>query len=212
MERVKTGTREFDRILQGGLMRGTLTCLTGYAGCGKTTLCLQTALDLSANLRVLYITGDSDPSNLQEQIKKLTKPGAHAPKNLMFTTPAQPIRQGPAVLGWIHTQLQAEVVIVDAVPSLKKEDLLPRPSRNAVEKTMIVLSADLRIPDDDIELADVVVHIDAVANDRTLRILKLRKNRFGSTDGAGRLLATSKGLRSNDAGTLAAHHGQRPKQ
>jgi len=186
-------------------VRGTLTCLTGYAGCGKTTLCLQTALDLSAHLRVLYITGDSDPSNLQEQIKKLTKPGAHAPKNLMFTTPAQPIRQGPTVLGWISAQLQAEVIVVDNVPGLKKSDLLPRSSRNPAEKEIVVLTADLSLPDDDIELADVVVHIDAIANDRTQRILKLRKNRFGSTDGAGRLLATAKGLRSNDAGTLASH-------
>ena len=64
--RITTGIREFDRILGGGLVRGSSVLLGGEPGIGKSTLLLQLAGSLSGSETVLYISGEESP----EQIKR----------------------------------------------------------------------------------------------------------------------------------------------
>src|SRR5207302_10811080 len=59
LERVHSGLREFDRVLGGGVMPGSLVLVGGDPGVGKSTLLLQLARALAgAGRRVLYVAGE----------------------------------------------------------------------------------------------------------------------------------------------------------
>lgn len=65
-ERMKTNIVELDRVLGGGIVKGSLTLISGDPGIGKSTLLLQTAHNISNNYgRVLYVSGEES----EEQIK-----------------------------------------------------------------------------------------------------------------------------------------------
>ncbi len=57
-ERLPTGSGEFDRVLGGGLVAGSVTLLGGDPGIGKSTLLLQAAAALARSVPVLYATGE----------------------------------------------------------------------------------------------------------------------------------------------------------
>ena len=56
--RLSTGYREFDRVLGGGIVRGSVVLIGGNPGAGKSTLLLQTVCRLASLHKVLYITGE----------------------------------------------------------------------------------------------------------------------------------------------------------
>ena len=65
-ERYNTGLKELNRVLGGGLVKGSLTLISGDPGIGKSTLLLQTANSISkAYGKVLYVSGEES----EEQIK-----------------------------------------------------------------------------------------------------------------------------------------------
>lgn len=65
-ERLDTGIEELNRVLGGGLVRGSLTLISGDPGIGKSTLLLQTAENIAGKYgKVLYVSGEES----EEQIK-----------------------------------------------------------------------------------------------------------------------------------------------
>ncbi|MGB9878892.1 MAG: ATPase domain-containing protein, partial [Candidatus Pelagibacter ubique] len=56
--RINTGFSELDEILGGGLMKGSLSLISGEPGIGKTTLLFQIALNISKEKKVLYVSGE----------------------------------------------------------------------------------------------------------------------------------------------------------
>lgn len=65
-ERLDTGVKELNRVLGGGLVRGSLTLISGDPGIGKSTLLLQTAQNIASKYgKVLYVSGEES----EEQIK-----------------------------------------------------------------------------------------------------------------------------------------------
>ena len=56
--RVQTDSKEFNRVLGGGIVSGSLVLIGGDPGIGKSTLLLQICASLSQKLNVLYITGE----------------------------------------------------------------------------------------------------------------------------------------------------------
>ncbi|MEM5853132.1 MAG: ATPase domain-containing protein [Candidatus Aenigmatarchaeota archaeon] len=73
MERIKTGIKGFDELIEGGFPKGSIVLITGVPGSGKTIFCLQTARNLASDgKKVLYITIDGElPENLEEQCELL---------------------------------------------------------------------------------------------------------------------------------------------
>ena len=70
--RVGTGVAEFDRVLGGGLVRGSLVLLGGEPGIGKSTLLLQVADALAmAGSRVLYACGEESPAQVKMRAVRL---------------------------------------------------------------------------------------------------------------------------------------------
>src|SRR5262245_5604903 len=69
--RFPTGIGEFDRVLGGGLVPGSVTLIGGEPGIGKSTLLLQCAAALAASHRVLYATGEESVRQVAERARRL---------------------------------------------------------------------------------------------------------------------------------------------
>jgi DNA repair protein RadA/Sms len=74
-DRIKTGINEFDRVLGGGLMPGSVILLGGDPGIGKSTLAMQAAANI--NQKVLYATGEESEKQIKLRASrlKLNSPG-----------------------------------------------------------------------------------------------------------------------------------------
>lgn len=64
-DRLLSGIGEWDRVLGGGLMPGSIILLAGDPGIGKSTLLLQAMARHAATRRVLYVTGEESPQQLK---------------------------------------------------------------------------------------------------------------------------------------------------
>src|SRR5436305_12980983 len=81
-KRISSGVTEFDRVLGGGIVPGTLVLLGGDPGIGKSTLLLQVAERLSANgATVLYISGEESERQIKLRGERL---GVKAAKLLLL--------------------------------------------------------------------------------------------------------------------------------
>jgi DNA repair protein RadA/Sms len=69
--RITTDIAEFDRVLGGGLVRGSVTLLGGDPGIGKSTLLLQCAGQLASRLKVLYVAGEESPEQVALRAQRL---------------------------------------------------------------------------------------------------------------------------------------------
>ncbi|MCD8021962.1 MAG: AAA family ATPase, partial [Lachnospiraceae bacterium] len=70
--RVSTGMGEFDRVLGGGIVQGSLVLVGGDPGIGKSTLLLQMCRNLAANGKhVLYVSGEESPPQLRMRAQRM---------------------------------------------------------------------------------------------------------------------------------------------
>ena len=69
--RIVTGVNEWDRVLGGGLIPGTLVLLAGDPGIGKSTLLLQNLMRTAPQERVLYVSGEESPQQLKMRAARL---------------------------------------------------------------------------------------------------------------------------------------------
>ena len=76
VERLKTGINEFDRVLGGGLVPGSLVLLGGDPGIGKSTMLLDAGIRFSAGgIKVLYVSGEESEAQTAMRARRLGKPG-----------------------------------------------------------------------------------------------------------------------------------------
>ena len=78
--RYKTGLGELDRVLGGGIVKGSLILLSGDPGIGKSTLLLQICQYLDKSLNILYISGEESERQLKLRAQRLHV----APEELMI--------------------------------------------------------------------------------------------------------------------------------
>ena len=70
--RISTGISEFDRVLGGGVVQGSLVLIAGDPGIGKSTILLQTSSELSsANKKVLYVSAEESASQIKLRAERL---------------------------------------------------------------------------------------------------------------------------------------------
>src|SRR4249920_2649181 len=69
--RLSSGVEEFDRVLGGGLVEGGVVLIGGDPGIGKSTLLLQSLAALSADARVLYVSGEESPAQVALRARRL---------------------------------------------------------------------------------------------------------------------------------------------
>ena len=81
--RTATGIQEFDRVIGGGIVPGSVVLVGGDPGIGKSTLLLQVAKGISEQgARVLYVSGEESPQQIKLRAKRL---GANSPNLLVYS-------------------------------------------------------------------------------------------------------------------------------
>ncbi|MCB0988612.1 MAG: DNA repair protein RadA [Microthrixaceae bacterium] len=200
-----TGVDELDRVLGGGLVPGSVTLLTGEPGIGKSTVLLQAAATVASSGRtVLYLSGEESPQQVRLRAERL---GALHPGLFLAAETAL-----PHLISAID-QVQPELVVVDSVQTLVAPELSSAPgsvaqvrecSHRLVQEAKrrgcavvlvghVTKEGTLAGPR---VLEHVVDTVLAFEGDRhhALRLLRVTKHRFGSTQELGLFEMTESGL------------------
>ncbi|MGB3055035.1 MAG: DNA repair protein RadA [Acidimicrobiales bacterium] len=200
-----TGIPELDRVLGGGLVPGSVTLLGGEPGIGKSTVLLQAAAEVAASGRtVLYITGEESPQQVRLRAERL---GALHP--LLYLAAESSV---PNVVRSIDG-VGPELVVVDSIQTLSVPELASAPgsvaqvrecSHRLVQEAKqrgcavvlvghVTKEGNLAGPRVLEHLVDTVL---AFEGDRhhALRLLRVVKHRFGSTQELGLFEMTEHGL------------------
>ena len=219
-QRYYTGLKELDRVLGGGIVKGSLILLGGDPGIGKSTILLQICSHLGKILRILYISGEESKRQIKLRAERL---GVNS-DNLYIMTETD--------ISVIADQIQSEspdLVMIDSIQTMNYRELSSSPGSvtQVRECTNILMrtSKALDIPcivvghvnkDGAIAGPKVLEHIvDAVLyfeGDRQMsyRILRAVKNRYGSTNEIGVFQMNDDGLSEVENPSLMLLSG-RPK-
>ncbi len=202
-ERINTINQELNRVLGGGLVKGSVVLLGGEPGIGKSTLLLQIALGMKQ--RVLYVSGEESQSQIKMRASRIEQSNDNC---LVLTeTKTQNIFS-------LITEIEPEVVIIDSIQTLHTETIEASPGsisqirESAAElikyaketNTPVVLVGHITkegaIAGPKIleHMVDVVLQFEGDRN-HTYRILRAQKNRFGSTAELGIYEMQNNGLR-----------------
>jgi len=112
--RLATGLAEFDRVLGGGLVTGSVTLIGGEPGIGKSTLLLQSAAAMSAQVPVLYATGEESVRQVGLRAQRLGV-GA-APLRLLAETSVEEVLSQAE-------QHRARVLVIDSIQTMATDSL-----------------------------------------------------------------------------------------
>lgn len=202
--RTPTGMGEFDRVLGGGLVSGSVVLLSGEPGIGKSTLLLQICDVLGQKRKVLYVSGEESGSQLKLRAKRLGVVG-----NNLFVYTETNVEKVLKEVDRIHP----DVIIVDSIQTLYTEHGNAIPG-SVTQVKECALSFIGKAKSEGISVL-IVGHVNkegAIAGPKVLehmvdavlyfegdqrqscRIVRAGKNRYGSTDEIGVFEMTGRGL------------------
>ena len=203
-ERYPTGILEFDRVLGGGLVKGSMVLVGGDPGIGKSTLLLQMCEAISAHGTVLYVSGEESTRQIKMRADRLgvKTPGlAAATENKL------------AGLEKLIADTDPKVVIVDSIQTMYNDELntVPGSVGQIREVTMqlmrlakstgisffivghVTKEGTIAGPKVLEHMVDTVLYFEGERN-AEFRILRAVKNRFGSTNEIGVFEMSDHGL------------------
>ena len=204
-ERVSTNMKELDRVLGGGIVRGSLVLVGGDPGIGKSTLLLQVCRNLSAQgLSVLYVSGEESLQQIKIRAERIGTFTDHL--LLLCETNLELIRE-------VVERQKPQIVVIDSVQTMYNESVGSAPgSVSQVREATSVLMQIAKGMDISIFIVGHVTKEGVVAVPRVLehmvdtvlyfegdrhesyRILRGVKNRFGSTNEIGVFEMRTEGL------------------
>ena len=201
-ERIKSHINEFDRVLGGGFMPGSVTLLGGDPGIGKSTLVMQAAGKI--NEKVLYVTGEESAKQIKIRSSRLKI------KSDSFYVLAE---TDLSVILSAISQLTPSVVVIDSIQTMYRSELENSPGTitqirectallmdEAKKKHFCVIIVGHVTKEGMIAGPKVLEHIvDTVLqfegdSQHSFRILRAQKNRFGSTNEIGIFEMREEGL------------------
>ena len=202
-DRIKTGINEFDRVLGGGLMPGSVILLGGDPGIGKSTLAMQAAA--SINKKVLYATGEESDKQIKLRASrlKLNSPEFYVQAETNLSD----------ILGAIN-QLSPAVVVIDSIQTMYRSELDNSPGTiTQIRECTALLMEEAKKKHYSViiighvtkegmiagpklleHMVDTVIQFEGESN-YSFRILRAQKNRFGSTNEIGVFEMHEDGLR-----------------
>ena len=205
-ERIDTGIGELNRVLGGGIVKGSLTLISGEPGIGKSTIIIQTAANIaSRGLKVLYVSGEES----EEQIRLRADRVCSEIPGTLFVLAETNMENVEAVCG----EMKPDFLIVDSIQTMYSGELDSAPgSISQVRQTgnqlmrlgktgnmpifivaHVTKSGDLAGPKTVEHLVDCVLNFTG-ERDQELRILRSYKNRFGTTSEIGAFMMEGTGL------------------
>ena len=218
--RYHTGLPELDRVLGGGIVKGSLILISGEPGIGKSTILLQICEHLGQTLRILYVSGEESVRQIKLRAARL----GVSSENLYILTETDI----QCVIEQIR-EAKPDLVMIDSIQTMNFTDLNSSPGSvtqvRECTNAMMRAAKELEIPtvlvghvnkDGAIAGPKVLEHIvDAVLyfeGDRHMsyRILRAVKNRYGSTNEIGVFDMGNDGLHQVDNPSQALLSG-RPK-
>jgi DNA repair protein RadA/Sms len=202
-DRIITGINEFDRVLGGGLMPGSVILLGGDPGIGKSTLAMQAVANI--NKKVLYATGEESEKQIKLRANRLKL------NSKEFYVQAETNLSD--ILGAIN-QLSPSVVVIDSIQTMYRAELDNSPGtitqirectallmEEAKKKHYCVIIIGHVTKEGMIagpklleHMVDTVIQFEGESN-YSFRILRAQKNRFGSTNEIGVFEMHEDGLR-----------------
>lgn len=206
-ERISTMDNELDRVLGGGMVKGTLLLLGGEPGIGKSTLLLQMARQLK-NTRVLYVSGEESSRQIRLRAERIN--GNNDDFFIATETNTQKIFQQAK-------ELKPQLLIIDSIQTIYTDSIESTPGsvsqirecaaemqRYAKENNVSVILVGHITKEGSIAGPKVLEHIVDVVlqfegdHNYLYRILRTLKNRFGSTAEIGLYEMHQQGLRIVD--------------
>ena len=204
-KRVSTNMKELDRVLGGGIVRGSLVLVGGDPGIGKSTLLLQVCRNLSAQGQsVLYVSGEESLQQIKIRAERIGTFTDHL--QLLCETNLELIRE-------VIERQKPQIVVIDSVQTMYNESVGSAPgSVSQVREATSVLMQIAKGMDISIFIVGHVTKEGVVAGPRVLehmvdtvlyfegdrhesyRILRGVKNRFGSTNEIGVFEMRAEGL------------------
>jgi DNA repair protein RadA/Sms len=208
-KRTSTGIREFDRVLGGGVVDGSVILVGGDPGIGKSTLLLQTFSGLAKKAgRLLYVSGEESPRQIKMRAERLSVESDDIV--LLPETSIEGILDTAA-------KLSPGAMVVDSIQTVFTQELLSAPGsvgqvRECAAKLMLFAKRS-NVP---VFIVGHVTKEGTIAGPRVLehivdtvlyfegdrghayRILRTIKNRFGSTNEIGIFEMSDAGLREVD--------------
>ena len=198
VERLATGIHEFDRVLGGGVVPGSLVLLGGTPGIGKSTILLDAGLRFGQRgIKVLYVSGEE--SEEQTAMRAVRLGGASANENLLIMTAtdldailaqANAVKPQLLIIDSIQTMYNAELPTaagsVGQVRECTAKLLQFAKTTNIAVLVIGHVTKDGNIAGPRLleHMVDVVLQFEG---DRSyaFRVLRALKNRFGSTEESG---------------------------
>lgn len=218
-QRIRLNMSEVDRLLGGGLVRGSLVLLGGEPGIGKSTLSLQIPL-MQSSLRTLYVTGEESSSQVKMRSERL---GGEASGCIIYPqTHIEEVIQAAAaerpdlmIVDSVQTMFTDRVDSTPGSVSQIKEvaSMLLRYAKQSSVPVILIghITKDGYIAGPKIleHIVDVVLQFEGDSSS-SYRILRSIKNRFGSTSEIAVFEMTGSGLRevTNPSEMLIPMHEQ----
>jgi DNA repair protein RadA/Sms len=195
-ERLLTGIREFDRVLGGGIVPGTLVLIGGDPGIGKSTLMLQVLYGIAEKgSKVLYVSGEESERQMRIRSQRLSAVST----DLMVVS-----ENDMESILLMAGSLKPQVMVVDSIQTMFCPELTSAPgSVTQVRESTMQLMLMAKKTGTPVFLVGHVTKDGAIAGPRLLehmvdtvlyfegdrdhvfRILRAVKNRFGSTNEIG---------------------------
>ncbi len=204
-QRSEIGIDEIDRVFGGGVVPGSVTLIGGEPGIGKSTICLQIAGRVAIQGKVVYASGEESGSQVKGRAQRIGAPA----DNLLFLGKTEV----ETIIATLHRE-KPLLAVIDSVQMLRSAEI---PAETGAVSTIRGATAKLvayaKSSDTPLLLVGHVTKDGNVAGPKTLehlvdavlsfegertgqlRLLRVLKNRYGSTDETGLFEMTGEGLK-----------------
>lgn len=203
--RTSTGISEFDRVLGGGLVTGSVVLIGGDPGIGKSTILLQTATHMAEQQSALYITGEESLSQVAMRAKRLELPLQRL--KVMAETCVERICE-------VLAHERPQMAVLDSIQTLYTESIQSAPGGvSQIRESAAILTRFAKHTGTALFIVGHVTKEGALAGPRVLehmvdcvlyfegqsdsryRMIRAVKNRFGAVNELGVFGMTDKGLK-----------------
>ena len=202
--RVSTGINELDRVLGGGLVKGSLVLIGGEPGIGKSTLILQVCDKIKGEGKVLYVSGEESAEQIKIRADRL---GINN-EDILFLGETD-----ISIIEDTITEIKPKLVIIDSIQTMYSDELTA--AAGSVSQVREITSQIMRVCKSQAITTIIIGHVTkdgTIAGPRVLehmvdtvlylegerffsyRILRGVKNRFGSTNELGMFEMKGEGL------------------